>query len=179
MKILEMLTVVLMAGLASLITRPLLGKRLSQYGLFVLNIFLGIIMAVILFVMVGDVTEEQAEKLVPLFALVLMVMVGIMKALPDGENRLKSWYIEPSEEDDKEYFSQRNMRGKPWWKFMFIPGWISLVFFNLLWILGLLFWLWTDDSLIFGVGLFCSLFFSPIMIWNAVKRKRDYDRNYK
>ena len=48
MKILEMLTVILMAGLVSLITRPLLGKRLSQYGLFVLNIFSGIIMAVIL-----------------------------------------------------------------------------------------------------------------------------------
>lgn len=179
MRILIILAIVLGAGISNIFTRPLLFKKMGQYSLFALNMMIGCILSYIFLYVIFELKEEEAQSLIPWFLVVLVILVSINKYLPGGEENLKTWYEEPSDEDDKEYFSKRDMKNKPWWKFMFFPGWISLIFFNLMLVFGLLFWLWYGDNLIFKVSLLADILISPIIVWNAVKRKRDYDRGYK
>ena len=178
MKIFAMLVAVITAGLLSFITGPLLSKRFSKYGLFFLNCTLGLIGTVFM-ITFFDINETEAEELVPWTVLLLAIVVSTTRALPGGEEKLRIWYDEPSDEDDKEYFSKKDMHGKPWWKFMFIPGWIILIFFNLFFLLGLVVYIFGNDWQFLFAGFFGSVVMSPIVIWNAIKRKRDYDNDYK
>ena len=178
MSVLRKLISNLGAFLMSFITRPLLGWCLSRYWLHVLNRFLGCCLTVIIIMNISELSDKQISKYVLLATVIFYVIVNISEATPKGQEHLKLWYDEASEEDDKEYFSQRDMKGKPWWKFMFIPGWITIVMFNLF---PILLWLpfipfpWQNALMLQVFGIIITL----VIIRNAVVRKRNYDNEYK
>ena len=175
MRALRTLITQLGAFFVSLITRPLLGRVFSRYGLYVLNNFIACIITVVLVFNLSKLSDEQIANSILIASLVLCAIVKISEVIPQGQEHLKLWYDEASEEDDQEYFSKRDMRGKPWWKFMFIPSWITLIVFHL----GALFFLlnnyWPESCLIEIFALVISF----IIIRNAKIRKRNYDNGYK
>ncbi len=166
------------AFLLSYITKPLLHKIISRYWLYMINISLGIVLAIVILFYFPYLSEKQSEVLSLLILLIISYIVKLCKRTPKGQEHLKLWYDEASEEDDKEYFSQRDMKGKPWWKFMFIPGWITIVMFNFF---PILLWLpfipfpWQDALILQVFGIIITL----VVIRNAVVRKRNYDNEYK
>jgi len=159
----------------SLITRPLLGRVFSRYGLYVLNNFIACIITVILVFNLSKLSDEQIANSILVATLILCAIVKISESIPQGKEHLKLWYDEASEEDDQEYFSKRDMRGKPWWKFMFIPGWITLFIFHIV----ALFFLLNDYRPEACLMETFALIISFIVIRNAKIRKRNYDNGYK
>ena len=177
MRIFILLGAALLAWLASLLTKPLLSTKISKFNLFFLNFVLG--GALIIFIVVYfNITEELAVEAVVPLAVILAIIVTLTNITGSSEN-LKTWYQAPEEEDDKEYFSKKDMRGKPWWAFLFIFGWITLIGFNLLFLSGLVFWIFTGDIGAFLIGLSVALIMDIPIIRTALKRKRDYDNDYK
>ena len=176
MRALRTLITQLGAFFVSLITRPLLGRVFSRYGLYVLNNFIACIITVVLVFNLSKLSDEQIANSILIASLVLCAIVKISEVIPQGQEHLKLWYDEASEEDDQEYFSKRDMRGKPWWKFMFIPSWITLIIFHL----GALLCLLEDEGWrgFFAMEPF-ALVISFIVIRNAKIRKRNYDNGYK
>ena len=168
----------LIAWLLNFITRPLLLNKISQFWIFIVNTLLAIIILVSL-VFSLDINEAKAYKLLPSMIIAWILLPQIMSKLPGGEESLKTWHQVPEDEDDKEYFSKKDMHGKPWWKFMYINSWITLIVFNLPIIIGLIVYILNGESLVLGMGIISTLSISPIIIWLAIKRKRDYDNSYK
>ena len=177
MNIFILLGAMLCACLLSFITAPLLSKKVSRFWLYVINISLGAIIVSVLAVAYG-LTEEQMADIVPYLAIIMAAVVFVCKKIPRGEEFLQTWYAVDEDADDREYFSQRDMRGKPWWKFMFIPGWIT-VFVAVSWIVGsLLYWVFAGDYQ-FMLGSPILLVVLVAIFRDAKKRKRNYDNGYK
>ncbi|MBE6445642.1 MAG: hypothetical protein E7019_06330 [Alphaproteobacteria bacterium] len=178
MQALRTLITQLGAFFVSLITRPLLGRVFSRYGLYVLNNFIACIITVVLVFNLSKLSDEQIANSILIASLVLCAIVKISEVIPQGQEHLKLWYDEASEEDDQEYFSKRDMRGKPWWKFMFIPGWITIIFFHFY---AIVMWFiyypknW-KGPIFFSI---LALVMTFIVIRNAKIRKRNYDNGYK
>ena len=177
MNIFILLGAMICACLLSFITAPLLSKKVSRFWLYVINISLGAIIVSVLAVAYG-LTEEQMADIVPYLAIIMAAVVFVCKKIPRGEEFLQTWYAVDEDADDREYFSQRDMRGKPWWKFMFIPGWIT-VFVAVSWIVGsLLYWVFAGDYQ-FMLGSPILLVVLVAIFRDAKKRKRNYDNGYK
>lgn len=177
MNIFILLGAMICACLLSFITAPLLSKKVSRFWLYVINISLGAIIVSVFAVAYG-LTEEQMADIVPYLAIILAAVVFVCKKTPRGEEFLQTWYAVDEDADDREYFSQRDMRGKPWWKFMFIPGWITVIIYGG-WILG---WILYALLTLEPKYLIISAFGFPIVlpvIMLAKKRKRNYDNGYK
>lgn len=178
MRVLRLLITNLGAFLMSFITRPLLGWCLSRYWLYVLNRILGCFITVAIILNISDLSDEQISNFIVWGTFILYALVKISETTPKGQEYLKLWYEEGSEEDDKEYFSNKDMRGKPWWKFMFIPGWITIIVFNLAGFCSWLAWYpeqWKGPLFFTLFGLFIT----GVVIHNAKIRKRNYDNDYK
>ncbi len=177
MKTLIALGAMICACLISFITAPLLSKKVSKFWLYVINTSLGAISTLILIVLLG-ITEEQTPEFVLYLTVILAAVVFVCKKTPRGEEFLQTWYAVDEDADDREYFSQRDMRGKPWWKFMFIPGWITVIIYGG-WILGwILYALLTLEPKYLIISAFGFPIVLPIIML-AKKRKRNYDNGYK
>ncbi len=172
-----LLGAMIFACLISFITAPLLSKKISRFWLYVINTSLGAISTLILIGLLG-ITEEQTPEFVLYLTVILTAIVLVSKKTPRGEEFLQTWYVVDEDADDREYFSQRDMRGKPWWKFMFIPSWIT-VFVAVSWIIGsLLYWVFAGDYQ-FMLGSPILLVVLVVIFRDAKKRKRNYDNGYK
>ena len=167
------------AFFASLITRPLLENKISKFWIYGLNQFCGCLITVFLVFMLLSEKENKIIIYLPWFIIVSMLILYLSDIFPKGREHLKFWYKEPSEDDDREYFSKRDMKGKPRWKFMLIPGWITLIFSNSLLVLGIIIYFCNNDIYVLFVSFIFSLMTTPVIVYNALKRKRDYDKGYK
>ena len=177
MNIFILLGAMICACLLSFVTTPLLSKKVSRFWLYVINTSLGAISTLILIGLLG-IKEEQVPDIVPYLAIIMAAVVFVCKKTPRGEEFLQTWYAVDEDADDREYFSQRDMRGKPWWKFMFILGWIT-VFVAVSWIVGsLLYWVFAGDYQ-FMLGSPILLVVLVVIFRDAKKRKRNYDNGYK
>lgn len=177
MKAFIILGAMVCACLISFITVPLFAKKISKFWLYFINTLLGAVITLTM-VEVLSIEEKQTADIIPYLIMTLAFIVLVSKKMPHGEEFLKTWYEVDEDGDDREYFSQKDMHGKPWWKFMFIPGWIT-VLIAISWIVGsLLFWSITGDYQ-FLLGSPILLIVLVIIIRDAKKRKKNYDKEYK
>jgi len=166
------------AFLMSFITKPLFGKYLSRYWQHVLNRVLGCCITVIIALNIHKLNEDLFFILLILTIIIFNIIIQISASTTKGREHLKLWYDEASDEDDKEYLSNRDMHGKGWWKFMYINGWITIIVLNLggiIFLFPILPNSWRGGILLIIFGLIVTF----IIIRDAKKRKRDYDNGYK
>lgn len=180
MRLIRALVILIGAFLASIVTVPLLRKKVSKFSLYCLNQILGIFITMIFLIRFSSCFEEQILIIITIALALLYLIVYLSQKSANGRTYLKFWYTEPTDEDDDEYFSKNNMLNKPWWKFIFPTGWIVLVFFNAMLVLYtvLAFMEYLDWQSI-TIFLIMSLWVTPLIIWNAIKRKQTYDKNNK
>ena len=180
MRLIRALAILIGAFFASLVTVPLLRKKISKFSLYCLNQILGMLITMIILIRFSFCFEEQLLVIIIIALALLYLIVYLSQKSANGRTYLKFWYTEPTDKDDDEYFGKKNMHNKPWWKFIFPTGWLVLRFFNALLVLYtvMAFMEYLDWQSI-TIFLLMSLWVTPLIIWNAIKRKQTYDKNNK
>lgn len=83
--------------------------------------------------------------------------------------------------EDLCYFrnKDKDKRPKPWWFFLYKLGWLNLIFWNIvvfsIWLISL----YKHEFIAMSTSGLVLVFINYLIIGDAIKRKRDYDNDYK
>lgn len=173
MDIIRLLFINNMIKLAALLLRkcPFLGHGVARWFAV---LFSGCIMAVILF-SYFPLTEN-----ILLYILIFLGISGIFKVidiyriyvLDIPELQLEG--VELPADDEEKDFPYPQYKDKHWWSFLYWTGWFTLVFGNLMILLGIVLWNEGEDKISSGFSILIFTFFDYVIIRDALRRKQRF-----